>query len=108
MKIYKKLMVIMNAKQKRMMGLLLVMMVFGAFGVFVGAGHSALISLKLGAGDRPACDKILGELVEGKSRKDIAAAHHITENTVKTHVTHIYEKFKVSSKDALLALVHTN
>lgn len=31
MKIFKKLMVIMNAKQKRMMGLLLVMMVFGAF-----------------------------------------------------------------------------
>ena len=52
--------------------------------------------------------EILGELVEGKSRKDIAAAHHITENTVKTHATHIYEKFKVSSKDALLALIHTN
>ena len=52
--------------------------------------------------------EILGELVEGKSRKDIAAAHHITENTVKTHITHIYEKFKVSSKDALLALIHTN
>ena len=52
--------------------------------------------------------EILGELVEGKSRKDIAAAHHITENTVKTHVTHIYEKFKVSSKDALLALIHKN
>ena len=31
MKIFKKLMVIMNAKQKRMMGLLLVMMIFGAF-----------------------------------------------------------------------------
>ncbi len=31
MKIFKKLMVIMNAKQKRTMGLLLVMMVFGAF-----------------------------------------------------------------------------
>lgn len=31
MKILKKLMVIMNAKQKRMMGILLVMMVFGAF-----------------------------------------------------------------------------
>ena len=52
--------------------------------------------------------EILGELVEGKSRKDIVAAHHITENTVKTHLTHIYEKFKVSSKDALLALIHTN
>ena len=52
--------------------------------------------------------EILGELVEGKSRKDIVAAHHITENTVKTHLTHIYEKLKVSSKDALLALIHTN
>ena len=52
--------------------------------------------------------EILGELVEGKSRKDIAAAHHISENTVKTHVTHIYEKFRVSGKDALLMLVHTS
>lgn len=52
--------------------------------------------------------EILGELVEGKTRKDIAAAHHITENTVKTHVTHIYEKFRVSGKDALLALIHTS
>lgn len=55
--------------QDAMAGLTLafpVMMVFGAFGVFVGAGHSALISLKLGAGDRPACDKILGELVAFK------------------------------------------
>ena len=52
--------------------------------------------------------EILGELVEGKTRKDIAAEHHITENTVKTHVTHIYEKFGVSSKDALSALVHTS
>lgn len=42
------------------------MMVFGAFGVFVGAGHGALLSIKLGAGDRPACEKILGELVAFK------------------------------------------
>ena len=55
--------------QDAMAGLTLafpVMMVFGAFGVFVGAGHAALISLKLGAGDRAACDKILGELVAFK------------------------------------------
>lgn len=43
-----------------------VMMVFGAFGVFVGAGHAALISLKLGAGERKACERILGELVAFK------------------------------------------
>ena len=42
------------------------MMVFGAFGVFVGAGHSAVISIKLGEGDRTACEKLLGELVAFK------------------------------------------
>lgn len=50
--------------------------------------------------------EILKELVDGKSRKEIATEHHISENTVKTHVTHIYEKFGVSSKDALLSLLH--
>ncbi len=55
--------------QDAMAGLTLafpILMVFGAFGVFVGAGHAALISLKLGAGDRSACEKILGELVAFK------------------------------------------
>ena len=55
--------------QDAMAGLTLafpILMVFGAFGVFVGAGHAALISLKLGAGDRGACEKILGELVAFK------------------------------------------
>ncbi|MBP5285133.1 MAG: polysaccharide biosynthesis C-terminal domain-containing protein, partial [Kiritimatiellae bacterium] len=42
------------------------MMLFAAFGVFVGAGHSALLSIKLGEGDRVACEKILGELVAFK------------------------------------------
>ncbi|MGN0847100.1 MAG: MATE family efflux transporter [Kiritimatiellia bacterium] len=40
-----------------------IMMVFGAFGVFVGAGHAAVLSIKLGEGDRPTCEKILGELI---------------------------------------------
>ncbi len=43
-----------------------IMMVFGACGVFVGAGHAALLSIKLGEGDRTACEKILGELVAFK------------------------------------------
>ena len=42
------------------------MMVFGAFGVFVGAGHGALLSIKLGEGNRTACEKLLGELVAFK------------------------------------------
>lgn len=35
-----------------------VMMLFGAFGVFVGAGHSAVLSLRLGEGNRQACEKL--------------------------------------------------
>lgn len=43
-----------------------VMMLFGAFGVFVGAGHAAVLSIKLGEGDRVACEKLLGQLVAFK------------------------------------------
>ena len=43
-----------------------VMMLFGAFGVFIGAGHSAILSIKLGEGDGDACEKLLGELVAFK------------------------------------------
>ena len=40
-----------------------IMLFFGAFGVFVGAGHSAVLSIKLGEGDRKTCEKLLGQLV---------------------------------------------
>jgi len=43
-----------------------VMMLFTAFGVFVGAGHSAVLSIKLGEGDRTACEKLVGQLVAYK------------------------------------------
>ncbi len=43
-----------------------VMLLFGAFGVFVGAGHAAALSIKLGEGDRTACEKLLGQLVAFK------------------------------------------
>ena len=43
-----------------------VMLLFGAFGVFVGAGHAAVLSIKLGEGDRTACEKLLGQLVAFK------------------------------------------
>ena len=40
-----------------------VMMLFGAFGVFVGAGHASVLSIKLGENDFVACEKIVGELI---------------------------------------------
>ncbi len=39
------------------------MMLFGAFGVLVGAGHAAVLSIKLGEGDRVSCEKLAGELI---------------------------------------------
>lgn len=43
-----------------------VVMLFGAFGVFIGAGHAAVLSIKLGEGDRVGCEKILGQLIAFK------------------------------------------
>ena len=40
-----------------------VMMLMGAFGVFVGAGHAAVLSIKLGENDFVSCEKLVGELI---------------------------------------------
>ena len=40
-----------------------VMMLFGAFGIFVGAGHAAVLSIKLGENDFISCEKLVGELI---------------------------------------------
>ena len=40
-----------------------VMLLFGAFGVFVGAGHASVLSIKLGENDLVACEKLVGELI---------------------------------------------
>jgi putative MATE family efflux protein len=44
-----------------------VVMIFIAFGVWVGMGHSALLSIKLGEGNRVAAEKILGEMLALKT-----------------------------------------
>ena len=43
-----------------------VMMLLGAFGIFVGAGHSAVLSIRLGEGNIRACEKLLGQRVAFK------------------------------------------
>lgn len=43
-----------------------VTMAFGAFGVWIGAGHAALLSIKLGEGDRTTAERVLGQLVAFK------------------------------------------
>lgn len=44
-----------------------IVMIFIAFGVWVGMGHSALLSIKLGEGNRTAAEKIVGEMLALKT-----------------------------------------
>jgi LuxR family transcriptional regulator, maltose regulon positive regulatory protein len=46
---------------------------------------------------------ILRDLPSLLSLHDIAAAHHVTENTVKTHVRSIYDKLGVHSRRQAVA-----
>ncbi|MBQ3289489.1 MAG: MATE family efflux transporter [Kiritimatiellae bacterium] len=43
-----------------------VMMFFVACGVLIGAGHATVLSIRLGAGDFEACEKVVGQLVAMK------------------------------------------
>ncbi len=49
--------------------------------------------------------EVLDRLLMGQSRKQIAADLHVSENTVKTHVKHIYEKLGVSGREEIQALL---
>lgn len=50
--------------------------------------------------------EVLAQILSGQSRKQTAAALHVSENTVKTHVKHVYEKLGVSSKEEIQAMLH--
>ena len=49
--------------------------------------------------------EILAHLACGKTAKTIAADTYITYNTVKTHISHIYQKTGVHTREELVALV---
>jgi DNA-binding CsgD family transcriptional regulator len=50
-------------------------------------------------------EEILCYLVRGKSAKSIAAAAYISYNTVKTHISHVYQKLGVHTREELMQLV---
>ena len=47
--------------------------------------------------------EILEKILDGKSRKEIAAELHLSENTVKTHTGMLYRALGVSSRDEIYA-----
>jgi DNA-binding CsgD family transcriptional regulator len=42
--------------------------------------------------------EILGMVAKGRTNDEIASGLHISEGTVRTHLTHIYEKLHVRSR----------
>lgn len=50
--------------------------------------------------------EVLSMLLQNKKRRHIAEALHISENTVKTHTSHIFNKFNVSCRDELINLLY--
>ena len=47
-------------------------------------------------------EQILRMVFEGNSNQEIAEKMHISANTVKTHLRHIYEKLHVSNRQEIL------
>lgn len=52
--------------------------------------------------------EVLEEILDGKTRKEIAESLQISENTVKTHTAHIYDKLEFSGKQEMLAFLYKN
>ena len=48
---------------------------------------------------------ILEGILEGKSRKEMAADLHLSENTVKMHTTSLFKILKVTSREEIFALI---
>lgn len=52
--------------------------------------------------------EILEGILDGKSRREISVDLHLSENTVKTHITALYDILGVSSKDEIFKLFSKN
>ena len=66
---------------------------------YIPSEIAGILSENLGAEELTGAERrILQMLVGGMSNKEIGFANDISENTVKTHVKHIYEKLGVSDR----------
>lgn len=64
-----------------------------------------LASLPDGVTLSPRQMDVLEGILDGKSRKEIAADLHLSENTVKMHTTALFKALKVSSREEIFALI---
>jgi len=52
--------------------------------------------------------EIICDIYKGKSNSEIAAAHNISVNTVKRHITHMFQKADLSSRTQLIHFLNEN
>jgi DNA-binding NarL/FixJ family response regulator len=72
---------------------------------FIPPDVAAILSEHIGSEElTPAESNILRMIVGGKSNKEIAFALDISENTVKTHASNIYDKLGVSDRTSAATL----
>ena len=67
--------------------------------------RAILASLPEGTTLTPRQIEILARILDGKSRKEIAAEMYLSENTVKTHTSALYKALGVSSREEILTLI---
>ena len=91
--------------------IVLIALFFAGVGAFAGArltrsgepsnerNTAALAYLRIS----PREEEVLGLMAAGKSNKDIARALGLSPNTVKTHLSRVYEKLGVSRRTEALA-----
>lgn len=67
--------------------------------------RAILASLPEGTTLTPRQTEILARILDGKSRKEIAAEMYLSENTVKTHTSALYKALGVSSREEIFILL---
>jgi DNA-binding NarL/FixJ family response regulator len=72
---------------------------------YIPSDIAEILSENIGSEElTPTETRILGQIVAGKSNKEIAYDLEISENTVKTHVKNVFEKLRVSDRTSAATL----
>lgn len=67
--------------------------------------HPAGINRKFGTDFTPKEVEILQDVFEGKTNRELCDKHHVSLNTIKSHVKAIYEKLDVHSRSEAMAKI---
>ena len=67
--------------------------------------HTDVINRRFNADFTPKEIEVLQDIFEGKTNRQLCEKHHISMNTIKTHVKRIYDKLQVHSRSEAMAML---